>query len=62
MYKHRKNIGKSIKRKSIKRKSIKHKSIKRKSIKRKKNTFSGGAEPYGEGIDAPKVIPLPIDD
>jgi hypothetical protein len=35
MYKHKKNIGKSIKRKSIKRKSIKRKSIKRKSIKRK---------------------------
>ena len=82
MYKHRKNIGKIIKRKSIKRKSIKRKSIKRKSIKcksikhksikrksikhksikRKSITFSGGAEPYGEGIEAPKVIPLPIDD
>ena len=67
MYKHRKNIGKiikrkSIKRKSIKRKSIKRKSIKRKSIKRKSITFSGGAEPYGEGIEPQIVTELSIDD
>jgi hypothetical protein len=62
MYKDRKNIGKSIKRKSIKRKSIKRKNIKRKSIKRKSITFSGGAEPYGKGIEPPIVMQLPIDD
>ena len=62
MYKHRKNIRKSIKRKSIKRKNIKRKSIKRKSIKRKSITFSGGAEPYGEGIEPPIVTELSIDD
>ena len=49
MYKDRKNIGKSIKRKSIKRKSI---------------TFSGGVgeEPnYGKGIKPPIVMQLPIE-